>query len=193
MAYIIKAFQYIRNSNPMTGLLMKQQNFLPLRISVLVVSDTRTEETDTSGKIFAERLTEEGHSLAEKCIVPDDIYQIRAVLSRWIVDPAVDIILTTGGTGLTGRDGTPEAVIPLFDKVIEGFGEMFRQISYDEISTSTIQSRVTAGVANGTYIFCLPGSSGACRTGWDKILSTQLDIRSRPCNFAEMLPRLTEQ
>ena len=172
---------------------MKQQNFLPLRISVLVVSDTRTEETDTSGKIFAERLTEEGHSLAEKCIVPDDIYQIRAVLSRWIVDPAVDIILTTGGTGLTGRDGTPEAVIPLFDKVIEGFGEMFRQISYDEISTSTIQSRVTAGVANGTYIFCLPGSAGACRTGWDKILSTQLDIRSRPCNFAEMLPRLTEQ
>ena len=172
---------------------MKQQNFLPLRISVLVVSDTRTEETDTSGKIFAERLTEEGHSLAEKCIVPDDIYQIRAVLSRWIVDPAVDIILTTGGTGLTGRDGTPEAVIPLFDKVIEGFGEMFRQISYDEISTSTIQSRVTAGVANGTYIFCLPGSSGACRTGWDKILSTQLDIRSRPCNFAEMLPRLAEQ
>ena len=193
MAYFIAAFQYIRNSNPMTGLLMKQQNFLPLRISVLVVSDTRTEETDTSGKIFAERLTEEGHSLAEKCIVPDDIYQIRAVLSRWIVDPAVDIILTTGGTGLTGRDGTPEAVIPLFDKVIEGFGEMFRQISYDEISTSTIQSRVTAGVANGTYIFCLPGSSGACRTGWDKILSTQLDIRSRPCNFAEMLPRLTEQ
>ena len=193
MAYFITAFQYIRNLNPMTGLLMKQQNFLPLRISVLVVSDSRTEETDTSGKIFAERLTEEGHSLAEKCIVPDDIYQIRAVLSRWIVDPAVDIILTTGGTGLTGRDGTPEAVIPLFDKVIEGFGEMFRQISYDEISTSTIQSRVTAGVANGTYIFCLPGSSGACRTGWDKILSTQLDIRSRPCNFAEMLPRLTEQ
>ena len=172
---------------------MKQQNFLPLRISVLVVSDTRTQEPDTSGKIFAERLTEEGHSLAEKCIVPDDIYQIRAVLSRWIVDPAVDIILTTGGTGLTGRDGTPEAVIPLFDKVIEGFGEMFRQISYDEISTSTIQSRVIAGVANGTDIFCLPGSSGACRTGWDKILSTQLDIRSRPCNFAEMLPRLTEQ
>ena len=172
---------------------MKQRNFLPLRISVLVVSDTRTEETDTSGKILTERLAEAGHSLVEKCIVPDDIYQIRAVLSRWIVDPAVDIILTTGGTGLTGRDGTPEAVIPLFDKVIEGFGEMFRQISYDEISTSTIQSRVIAGVANGTYIFCLPGSSGACRTGWDKILSTQLDIRSRPCNFAEMLPRLTEQ
>ncbi len=147
---------------------MKQLDFLPLRISILVVSDSRTEETDTSGKILTERLTEEGHILAEKCIVPDDIYQIRAVLSRWIVDPAVDIILSTGGTGLTGRDGTPEAVFPLFDKVIEGFGELFRRISYDEISTSTIQSRVTAGVANGTYIFCLPGSSGACRTGWDK-------------------------
>ena len=171
---------------------MKQVDFLPLRISILVVSDSRTEETDTSGKILTERLTEGGHILAEKCIVPDDIYQIRAVLSRWIVDPVVDIILTTGGTGLTGRDGTPEAVFPLFDKVIEGFGELFRRISYDEISTSTIQSRVIAGVANGTYIFCLPGSFGACRTGWDKILSTQFDIRSRPCNFAELIPRLTE-
>ena len=172
---------------------MKQLDFLPLRISILVVSDSRTEETDTSGKILTERLTEEGHILAEKFIVPDDIYQIRAVMSRWIVDPAVDIILSTGGTGLTGRDGTPEAVFPLFDKVIEGFGELFRRISYDEISTSTIQSRVTAGVANGTYIFCLPGSSGACRTGWDKILANQLDIRSRPCNFAELIPRLIEK
>ena len=144
---------------------MKQLDFLPLRISILVVSDSRTEETDTSGKILTERLTEEGHILAGKCIVPDDIYQIRAVMSRWIVDPAVDIILSTGGTGLTGRDGTPEAVFPLFDKVIEGFGELFRRISYDEISISTIHSRVTVGVANGTYIFCLPGSSGACRTG----------------------------
>ena len=171
---------------------MKQIDFQPLRISVLVISDTRTADTDTSGKILAERLTEAGHTLAEKCFVPDDKYQTRAVLSRWIVDPAVDIVLTTGGTGLTGRDGTPEAVRPLFDKVIEGFGEMFRWLSYEEISTSTIQSRVTAGVANGTYIFCLPGSSGACRTGWDKILATQLDIRSRPCNFAELLPRLTE-
>ena len=118
---------------------MKQLDFLPLRISILVVSDSRTEETDTSGKILTERLTEEGHILAGKCIVPDDIYQIRAVMSRWIVDPAVDIILSTGGTGLTGRDGTPEAVFPLFDKVIEGFGELFRRISFDEISTSTIQ------------------------------------------------------
>ena len=171
---------------------MKENDFLPLRIAVLVVSDTRTAETDTSGKTLAQRLTQAGHTLSEKCIVPDDIYQIRAVLSRWIVDPAVDIVLTTGGTGLTGRDGTPEAVKPLFDKLIEGFGEMFRWVSYEEISTSTIQSRVTAGVANGTYIFCLPGSSGACRTGWDKILAAQLDIRTRPCNFVEMLPRLTE-
>ncbi|MCH2266525.1 MAG: molybdenum cofactor biosynthesis protein B [SAR324 cluster bacterium] len=171
---------------------MKQPDFLPLRISILVVSDSRTAETDTSGKLLAERLTSAGHALAEKCFVPDDIYQIRAVLSRWIVDPAVDIVLTTGGTGLTGRDGTPEAAVPLFDKVIEGFGEMFRWVSYEEISTSTIQSRVIAGVANGTYIFCLPGSAGACRTGWDKILASQLDIRSRPCNFAEIIPRLTE-
>ena len=171
---------------------MKQPDFLPLRISILVVSDSRTAETDTSGKLLAERLTSAGHALAEKCFVPDDIYQIRAVLSRWIVDPAVDIVLTTGGTGLTGRDGTPEAAVPLIDKVIEGFGEMFRWVSYEEISTSTIQSRVIAGVANGTYIFCLPGSAGACRTGWDKILASQLDIRSRPCNFAEIIPRLTE-
>ncbi len=171
---------------------MKETDFLPLRISVLVVSDTRTAETDTSGKTLAERLTQAGHTLSEKCFVPDDIYQIRAVLSRWIVDPAVDIVLTTGGTGLTGRDGNPEAAKPLLDKRIEGFGEMFRRLSYEEISTSTIQSRVTAGVANGTYIFCLPGSSGACRTGWDKILAEQLDIRSLPCNFAEILPRLNE-
>ena len=171
---------------------MKETDFLSLRISVMVVSDTRTAETDTSGKTLTQRLTKSGHTLSEKCFVPDDIYQIRAVLSRWIVDPTVDIILTTGGTGLTGRDGTPEAVKPLFDKTIEGFGEMFRWISYEEISTSTIQSRVIAGVANGTYIFCLPGSSGACRTGWDKILATQLDNRNKPCNFAEMLPRLTE-
>jgi len=172
---------------------MKQTDFLPLQISVLVVSDSRTEESDTSGEILVKLLSEAGHRLAEKCFVPDDIYQIRAVLSRWIVDPTVDIILSTGGTGLTSRDRTPEAVMPLFDKVIDGFGELFRRKSFDEISTSTIQSRVTAGVANGTYIFCLPGSSGACRTGWEKILANQLDISSRPCNFAELIPRLTEK
>ena len=163
-----------------------------LAIAVLTVSDTRGEAEDTSGRYLVDSLESAGHKAAHKAIVIDDIYQIRAVLSRWIVDPAVDIVLTTGGTGLTGRDGTPEAVKPLFDKLIEGFGEMFRWVSYEEISTSTIQSRVTAGVANGTYIFCLPGSSSACRTGWDKILATQLDIRTRPCNFVDILPRLAE-
>ena len=172
---------------------MKKSKFLPLRISVLVVSDTRTDKTDTSGKILVERLTTAGHLLAEKCIVPDDIYEIRSVLSRWIANPKVEIVITSGGTGLTGRDGTPEAALVLFDKEIEGFGQLFRSVSYEEISTSTIQSRVIAGVANGTYIFCLPGSSGACRTGWDRILATQLDIRNSPCNFAELLPRLTEK
>ena len=172
---------------------MKKSKFLPLRISVLVVSDSRTEKTDKSGKLLVERLTKAGHLLAEKCIVHDNVYQIRSVLSRWIADSAIEIIITSGGTGLTGRDGTPEAVSVLFDKEIEGFGELFRWISYEEIASSTIQSRVTAGVANGTYIFCLPGSSGACRTGWDRILSMQLDIRNSPCNFAELLPRLTEK
>ena len=172
---------------------MKKSKFLSLRISVMVVSDTRTEKTDTSGKILVERLTKSGHILTEKCIVPDDIYQIRSVLSRWIAAPAVEIVITSGGTGLTGRDGTPEAASALFDKEIKGFGELFRWISYEEIASSTIQSRVTAGVANGTYIFCLPGSSNACRTGWDRILATQLDIRNSPCNFAELLPRLTEK
>ena len=133
---------------------MKQLRFLPLKIAVMVVSDTRTEQTDTSGKNLITFLTDAGHFLAEKCIVPDDIYEIRAVISRWIVDPNVDIVISTGGTGITGRDGTFEAVIPLFDKLIEGFGEIFRWLSYNEISTSTIQSRVTAGVANGKYIFC---------------------------------------
>ena len=169
------------------------QNFMPLSIAVLTASDTRTLKDDTSGRLLEERLREAGHRLAEREIVPDDVYMIRAVLSKWIADEGVDIIITTGGTGLTGRDGTPEAAKVLFDKEIEGFGELFRQLSYEEISTSTIQSRVTAGVANGTYIFCLPGSSGACRTGWDRILKAQLDLRSRPCNFAELLPRLREK
>ena len=169
------------------------QNFMPLNIAVLTASDTRTLKDDTSGRLLEERLREVGHRLAEREIVQDDVYRIRAVLSKWIADEGVDIIITTGGTGLTGRDGTPEAAKVLFDKEIEGFGELFRQLSYEEITTSTIQSRVTAGVANGTYIFCLPGSSGACRTAWDRILNAQLDLRSRPCNFAELLPRLREK
>lgn len=170
-----------------------ERQFIPLRIAVLSVSDTRTAETDTSGKALVERLTNAGHRLAEKTIVPDDIYKIRAVVSRWIADPDVQVAVTTGGTGVTGRDGTPEAVQPLLDKEIEGFGETFRALSYTEIKTSTIQSRAIAGVANGTYIFCLPGSSGACRTAWDQLIQAQLDYRTRPCNLVELMPRLLEK
>ena len=169
------------------------QDFLPLNIAVLTASDTRALEEDTSGQLLSDRLTEAGHQLAAREIVPDDIYLIRALVSQWIADESIDIVISTGGTGLTGRDGTPEAVEVLFDKKIQGFGELFRQLSYEEIATSTIQSRVTAGVANGTYIFCLPGSSGACRTAWDRILAAQLDLRSKPCNFAELIPRLRER
>lgn len=169
------------------------REFLPLDIAVLTVSDTRTEEDDTSGKVLIERLTEAGHRLAEKSIVPDDVYRIRAVVSRWIADPGIQVVISTGGTGVTGRDGTPEAISVLFDKTLDGFGEVFRAVSYQEIGTSTIQSRAIAGVANGTYIFALPGSSGACRTAWDKLIRQQLDSRTRPCNLAELIPRLGEK
>ena len=171
---------------------MAEAEFISLNIAVLTVSDTRTEEDDTSGKVLVDRLTTEGHSLAEKAIAPDDVYQIRAQVSQWIAHPEVDVVITTGGTGITGSDGTPEAVEPLLDKVIDGFGEIFRAISYEEIKTSSLQSRAIAGVANGTYIFCLPGSSGACRTGWDKLIQAQLDNRTRPCNLAMLIPRLKE-
>lgn len=170
-----------------------ERQFVPLQIAVLTVSDSRTEETDTSGKILVERLTRAGHRLAEKLIVPDDIYKIRAAVSRWIADADVQVVITTGGTGVTGRDGTPEAVQPLLDKEIEGFGETFRVLSFADIKTSTIQSRALAGVANATYIFCLPGSSGACRTAWDQLIEAQLDYRTRPCNLAELMPRLLER
>ncbi len=166
--------------------------FIPLAIAVLTVSDSRTGDTDSSGRLLAERLIEAGHRLADQVIVPDDVYQIRAVVSRWIADESVNALITTGGTGVTGRDGTPEAVLPLLDKEISGFGEMFRQLSWDQIRTSTIQSRCLAGVANGTYVFVLPGSSGACRTGWDELISAQLDYRTRPCNLVELMPRLRE-
>jgi len=158
-----------------------------LNIAVLTISDTRTEETDKSGKILADKLLSAGHQLAEKAIVKDDVYDMRAVLSRWIADPEVHAIVTTGGTGFTTRDSTPEAVAPLLDKRIEGFGELFRQISYQDIKTSTIQSRALGGIANGTVIFCLPGSTGACRTGWDEIIEEQLDSRHKPCNFVNMV------
>lgn len=167
--------------------------FEAIDIAVMTVSDTRTDETDTSGKTLADRLLSAGHRLAEKVIVPDDKYQIRAYLSKWIADPAVNAVIITGGTGLTGRDVTPEAVQPLFDKHIDGFGELFRHISYQEIGTSTLQSRAVAGIANGTFIFCVPGSTGACRTAWDHILRFQLDARQGPCNLVEIMPRALER
>ena len=171
---------------------MSDKPFLPLNIAVLTVSDSRTEADDKSGQLLVKRLEKAGHRCAEKRIVPDDIYVIRAVVSGWIADPNVQVVLTTGGTGVTGRDGTPEAVRPLLDKTLDGFGETFRMISYQQIRTSTVQSRAIAGVANGTYIFCVPGSSGACATAWDELLEPQLDTRTRPCNFAELMPRLLE-
>jgi molybdenum cofactor biosynthesis protein B len=159
----------------------------------MTVSDSRTEETDTSGKLLVERLSQAGHSLAEKCIIADDIYKLREVVSRWIAADDINAIITTGGTGMTGRDITPEAVRPLLDKEIEGIGELFRWISYQDIKTSTVASRALGGVANGTFIFCLPGSTGACRTGWDDIIGPQLDYRNRPCNMVELMPRLLEK
>lgn len=171
----------------------EEREFIPLNIAVLTVSDTRTEADDSSGRLLAERLQAAGHRLAEKVIVPDDIYQIRAVVCRWIADAAVNVVLATGGTGVTGRDGTPEALQVLLDKEIQGFGELFRMLSWEEIGTSTLQSRALAGVANGTYLFCLPGSTGACRTGWERIIQAQLDYRQRPCNLVELLPRLREK
>lgn len=167
--------------------------FLALNLAVLTVSDSRTEETDTSGKVLCERAKEAGHVIADKVIVPDDIYAIRAIVSQWIADASVDAVITTGGTGITGRDGTPEAVQVLLDKTIDGFGELFRAISYEEIGTSSLQSRALAGVANGTFVFCLPGSSGACRTGWDKLIAAQLDNSTMPCNLTMLMPRLKEK
>ena len=164
----------------------------PLRVAVLTVSDTRNEATDKSGALLVERLRAVGHVLAAKAIVRDDTYAIRALVSAWIADPQVEVVITTGGTGLTGRDGTPEAIGVLLDKEIQGFGELFRSISFAEIGASSFQSRCLAGVANATYVFCLPGSSGACATGWDKLIGPQLDYRTRPCNLAELIPRLRE-
>lgn len=169
------------------------KNFIPLNIAILVVSDTRTDADDTSGKILAERATEAGHKVIERKIVPDNIYQIRAAVSSWIAADDINVVISTGGTGVTGRDGTPEAITPLLDKVLDGFGETFRMLSYQEIKTSTIQSRAIAGVANATYLFCLPGSSGACRTAWDTLIREQLDYRTRPCNLVQLMPRLMEK
>ena len=170
-----------------------ERRFIPIGVAVLTVSDTRTEATDKSGRTLVERLQQAGHQLRDKRIVPDDVYKIRAAVSEWIAHTEVQAVLTTGGTGLTGRDGTPEAVRPLLDKVIEGFGELFRVLSYEEIKTSALQSRALAGVSNGTYIFCLPGSPGACTLAWDKLIRDQLDYRQRPCNLVELMPRLLEK
>lgn len=161
----------------------------PLNIAVLTVSDTRTFDNDTSGQYLVDALQEEGHTLSDRALLKDDIYQIRAQVSAWIADAKVHVVLITGGTGFTARDSTPEAMKPLFDKEVEGFGEMFRQISWEEIGTSTIQSRALAGLANKTLIACLPGSTGACRTGWTKLLQPQLDARQGPCNFVGHLVR----
>lgn len=171
----------------------RERRFIPLNVAILTVSDSRTEETDKSGNLLRSCVQEAGHGCHERRIVPDDIYAIRAVVSQWIAEPQIQVVLTTGGTGVTGRDGTPEAISVLFDKTIEGFGELFRSLSYDEIGTSTVQSRAIAGVANGTYLFCLPGSSGACATAWTKIIKDQLDVRTKPCNLVELLPRLLEK
>jgi len=172
---------------------MSEKQIVPIRIAILTVSDSRTEADDTSGDALVERLTSAGHTLVEKLILPDDKYVIRAAVSRWIADKDVDVVISTGGTGLTGRDITPEAVQPLFDKEIEGVGELFRWVSYQEIGTSTIASRCIGGLANGTFIFCLPGSTGACRTGWDKVIAPQLDCNTRPCNIVALMPRLLEK
>jgi molybdenum cofactor biosynthesis protein B len=166
--------------------------FIPVRIAVLTVSDSRALENDTSGDTLAARIREAGHVLAARKIVRDEPEEIRATVKEWIADPGIDVVITTGGTGFTGRDVTPEALEPIFEKRMDGFSEVFHRISYDKIGTSTIQSRATGGVAGATYIFVLPGSPGACRDAWDGILKAQLDYRHRPCNFVEIMPRLDE-
>ncbi|ESQ13676.1 MAG: hypothetical protein N838_14335 [Thiohalocapsa sp. PB-PSB1] len=165
---------------------------MPLAIAILTISDSRTEADDKSGALLRDKAEAAGHRVVAKQIVADDLYQMRAIFSHWIADPEVRVILSTGGTGITGRDSTPEAVAPLLDKSIDGFGELFRQISFQEIGPSTIQSRALAGLANSTLVFCLPGSSGACRTAWDDLLAPQLDSRTEPCNFAQLIARFDE-
>jgi molybdenum cofactor biosynthesis protein B len=170
----------------------QNRQFVPLKIAVLTVSDTRRLEDDKSGATLAERIEKAGHAVAARAIVPDDIETIRGQMRAWIADPTIDVIISTGGTGFTGRDVTPEAAEPLFEKRMDGFSTAFHMVSHAKIGSSTIQSRATAGVANSTFIFCLPGSPGACRDAWDEILVHQLDYRFRPCNFVELMPRLDE-
>ncbi|OHE86698.1 MAG: molybdenum cofactor biosynthesis protein B [Lysobacterales bacterium RIFOXYD1_FULL_69_11] len=169
-----------------------ERDFIPLHLCVLTVSDTRTAAEDTSGDYLVQALEAAGHRLAGRALLPDDRYRLRAQVSQWIAEDGVDGILVTGGTGFTGRDSTPEALLPLLDKEMQGFGELFRALSFEEIGTSTLQSRAFAGLANGTFLFALPGSTSACRTAWDRIISAQLDARTRPCNLANLKPRLKE-
>ena len=166
--------------------------FQPVNIAVMTVSDTRTQADDRSGDLLASRIVEDGHVLADRAIITDDVPKIIDRLRSWVADPQIDVVVTTGGTGLTGRDSTPEAFDAVVEKEIGGFGELFRMLSYQKIGTSTVQSRALAGVAGGTYLFALPGSTSACKDGWDDILRYQLDIRYKPCNFAELIPRLRE-
>jgi molybdopterin adenylyltransferase len=169
-----------------------ERDFIPLQLCVLTVSDSRTLAEDSSGDYLIAALHDAGHQLAERALLPDDRYQLRALVSRWIADASIDGVLVTGGTGFTGRDSTPEALLPLLDKTMPGFGELFRALSFDEIGTSSLQSRAFAGLANGTFVFALPGSTSACRTAWDRIIRAQLDARTRPCNLATLRPRLKE-
>ena len=182
-------FHPTRNADPMTA----SSTFVPLTLCVLTVSDTRTPENDTSGDYLALSLGQAGHRLHERRIVRDDVYRIRAIVAHWIAEDGIDGVLVTGGTGFTGRDSTPEAIMPILDKQMPGFGEMFRFLSFDDIGTSTLQSRAFAGLANGTFVFCLPGSNGAVKDGWDKIIRWQLDSRHKPCNMVELMPRLLER
>jgi molybdenum cofactor biosynthesis protein B len=181
------------NDLPGGGRLSGDTPFKPLRAAVLTISDTRDANSDTSGRLLAERVARDGHVLAGRALVKDEVSQIQSCMKRWIADPGVDVILSTGGTGLTGRDVTPEAVRPLFNKTIDGFEIVWHMISFQSVGLSTMQSRACAGVADGTLIFCLPGSNGACRDGWDKIIRWQLDSRLGPCNLAELIPRLRER
>ena len=177
--------------SPMPGI-DETREFIPLNIAVMTVSDTRKPETDKSGDVLEERITAAGHNVAARTIVSDDVMRIRSQLLRWIAEKEIDVVISTGGTGLTGKDVTPEAFHSVYDKEIDGFSAIFHRVSFEKIGTSTVQSRATAGVAQGTYLFALPGSPGACKDGWDEILKFQLDYRYRPCNFVEIMPRLQE-
>ncbi|WP_374532590.1 molybdenum cofactor biosynthesis protein B [Phenylobacterium sp.] len=175
------------------GRIDESQAIKPVRIAVLTISDTRDEESDTSGLVLAERIEAAGHELADRAIVKDDIAQIREQIKAWVASRSVDVIVTTGGTGITGRDVTPEAVEPLFDKKLDGFSVIFHLVSYQSVGLSTLQSRAVAGIVDGVFVFCLPGSNGAVKDGWDKVISAQLDSRHGPCNMVELMPRLLEK